>query len=79
MKHLSHTHCAIGIAVAVVAVVAFGVSGSSILFVGMFLACPLIMFFMMRTMMSSAPAPAPVPREPEESASARPQASHATK
>lgn len=78
MKHLSHTHCLIGIAVAVIAVVAFGVSASSLLFVGMFLACPLIMLFMMRSMMGSPPAAAPAPNEPD-SLGAGHQATRATK
>jgi F0F1-type ATP synthase assembly protein I len=50
MKHLHYTHCLVGIAFAVVLLIALGVSASTLGFLAVFLACPLMMFVMMRTM-----------------------------
>ena len=55
-KHLTHTHCLIAIAVAVVAIIAFGGSASSLFVLGAVIACPLMMVFMMRGMMSGTAA-----------------------
>lgn len=53
-------HCLIGVALAAVLLVAFGVSASTVGFFAVVLICPLMMFVMMRMMMngdqrSSAP------------------------
>ena len=56
MKNLHYGHCIIGVAVAVVLLVALGVSASTLGIVAVALACPLMMFVMMRTMMSDRPA-----------------------
>lgn len=50
MKHLRHSHCLIGVAIAAVLVIAQGVSASTLALLAVVLACPLMMLFMMRTM-----------------------------
>lgn len=64
MKNLHLGHCLIGIAAAVVLLLAFGVSAGSLGFVAIALACPLMMLVMMRTMMGGHSAPPP-PSEDE--------------
>jgi hypothetical protein len=56
MKNLHYGHCIFGVAVAVVLLVALGVSASTLGIVAVALACPVMMFVMMRTMMSDRPA-----------------------
>ena len=56
MKNLHYGHCLIGVAVAVVLLVALGVKASTLGFLAVVLACPLIMFLMMRTMMGDQAA-----------------------
>ena len=51
MKDLHYGHCLIGVAVAVVLVVALGVKASTVGFLAVVLACPLMMFVMMKMMM----------------------------
>lgn len=51
MKNLHYGHCIIGVALAVVLLVALGVSASTLAVVTVALACPLMMLVMMRTMM----------------------------
>jgi hypothetical protein len=51
MKNLHFGHCLIGVAVAVVLLVALGVKASTLGILAVVLACPLMMFVMMRTMM----------------------------
>jgi hypothetical protein len=51
MKHLHYGHCLIGVAAAAVLLVAFGVEASTLGVLAVALACPLMMFVMMRTMM----------------------------
>lgn len=73
MKNLHYGHCLIGIAIAVVALIAFGVSASTLALVGIVAACPIMMFIMMRTMMvgnqngappdNSVPADKPVKQD----------------
>jgi choline-glycine betaine transporter len=53
MKNLHYGHCFIGVAVAVVLLVALGVKASTVGFLAVVLACPLMMFVMMKMMMSS--------------------------
>jgi choline-glycine betaine transporter len=53
MKNLHSGHCIVGVALAAVLLVALGVSASTLGFVAVALACPLMMFVMMRTMMGS--------------------------
>ena len=50
MKHLHYSHCLVGLAVAVVLLLALGVSASTLGVLAVVLACPLMMFVMMRTM-----------------------------
>ena len=45
------THCLIGVAAAVVVLLAFGVQANTLFFLAAALACPLMMVFMMRGMM----------------------------
>ncbi len=52
MKNLHYGHCVIGVALAVIVVIALGVSAGSLGFLAVVLACPLMMFVMMRTMMN---------------------------
>ena len=51
MKNLHYGHCLIGVAVAVVLLVALGVKASTLGIFAVALVCPLMMFVMMRTMM----------------------------
>ena len=51
MKNLRYGHCLIGVALAVVLLVALGVQASTLGFLAVVLACPLMMFVMMKTMM----------------------------
>jgi hypothetical protein len=51
MKNLHYGHCLIGVAVAVVLLVALGVKASTLGILAVALACPLMMFVMMKTMM----------------------------
>ena len=51
MKNLHYGHCLIGVAVAVVLLVALGVKASTVGFLGVVLAWPLMMFVMMKMMM----------------------------
>jgi hypothetical protein len=51
MKRNHLTHCAVMFAAGVALLLAFGVQASSLLYLGVLLACPLMMFFMMRGMM----------------------------
>lgn len=50
MKNLHYGHCALGVAVAAVFLVAVGVSAGTLVVVAAALACPLTMVVMMRTM-----------------------------
>jgi hypothetical protein len=50
MKNVHFGHCLIGVAVAVVLLVALGVKASTVGFLAIVLACPLMMFLMMRMM-----------------------------
>ena len=56
MKNLHYGHCLIGVAVAVVLLVALGVKASTLGILAVALACPLMMFVMMRTMMGDQSA-----------------------
>ena len=56
MKNLHYGHCLIGVAVAVVLLVALGVKASTVGFLAVVLACPLMMFVMMRVMMGDRSA-----------------------
>lgn len=51
MKNLHYGHCLIAVAVALVLLVALGVKASTLGILAVALACPLMMFVMMRTMM----------------------------
>ena len=51
MRNLHYGHCLIGLAVAVVLLVALGVKASTLGILAVALACPLMMFVMMKTMM----------------------------
>lgn len=51
MKNLHYGHCLIGVALAVVLLVALGVQASTLGILAVALACPLMMFVMMKTMM----------------------------
>jgi hypothetical protein len=50
MKHLHYRHCLVGVAIAAVLLVALDVSASTLGLLAVVLACPLMMFVMMRTM-----------------------------
>lgn len=50
MKHLHYSQCLVGIAIGAVVLVALGVSASTVAFLAVVLACPLMMFVMMRAM-----------------------------
>ena len=50
MKNLHYGHCAVGVVIAGVVLVAAGVSASSLVLVAAALACPLMMVVMMRSM-----------------------------
>jgi ATP/ADP translocase len=56
MKNLHYGHCLIGVAVAVVLLVAVGVKASTLGILAVALACPLMMFVMMRMMMGDRSA-----------------------
>ena len=51
MKNLHFGHCLVGVAVAAVLLVALGVKASTLGFLAVALACPLMMFVMMKMMM----------------------------
>jgi hypothetical protein len=51
MKNLHYGNCLVGVAFAVVVLVALGVSGGTLVVLGAALACPLMMLVMMRSMM----------------------------
>lgn len=51
MKSLHYGHCVVGVALVGVLLVALGVSASTLGVLAVVLACPLMMFVMMRTMM----------------------------
>lgn len=55
MKNLHYGHCLIGIALAAVMLVALGVSTSTLGLLAVVLACPLMMFLMMRAMSNNPP------------------------
>lgn len=56
MKNLHYGHCLIGVAVAVVLLIVLGVKASTLGFLAVVLACPLLMLVMMRTMMGDQSA-----------------------
>ena len=56
MKNLHYGHCLVGVAVAALLLVAFGVQASTLGIVAVALACPLMMLVMMRTMMGDQSA-----------------------
>jgi choline-glycine betaine transporter len=56
MKNLHYGHCIVGVALAAVLLIAFGVSASTLGVFAVVLACPLMMFVMMRMMMGNQPA-----------------------
>lgn len=56
MKNLHYGHCLIGIAAAVILLVVLGVQVSTLGFLAVVLACPLLMFVMMRMMMGDRAA-----------------------
>ncbi len=56
MKNLHYGHCLIGVAVAVVLLIALGVKASTLAFLAVVLACPLMMFVMMKMMMGDQSA-----------------------
>lgn len=51
MKNLHYGHCLLGIAVALVLLVAFGMKASTVGLLAVVVACPLMMFVMMKMMM----------------------------
>jgi hypothetical protein len=51
MKNLHYGYCLIGVAAAVILLVAVGVKASTLGFLGVVLLCPLMMLVMMKTMM----------------------------
>jgi choline-glycine betaine transporter len=59
MKNLHYGHCLIGVAVAVVLLVALGVKASTLGVLAVVLACPLMMFVMMKMMMSDQSSSSP--------------------
>ena len=56
MKHLHYGHCLLGVAVAVVLVVALGVKASTLGILAVALVCPLMMLVMMKMMMGDQSA-----------------------
>ena len=52
MKNLHYGHCLIGVGLAAILLVALGVSAGTLGIFAVALACPLMMFVMMRTMMN---------------------------
>lgn len=59
MKNLHYGHCLIGVALAVVLLVVLGVKASTLGVLAVALACPLMMFVMMRTMMGDQSSSSP--------------------
>jgi hypothetical protein len=57
MKNLHYGHCLIGVALAAVLLIAFGVSASTLGVFAVVLACPLMMLVMMKTMMGDHAGP----------------------
>jgi hypothetical protein len=55
MKNLHYGHCIVAVALAAVLLIALGVSASTLGYIALLLACPLMMFVMMRLMMGSQP------------------------
>jgi choline-glycine betaine transporter len=55
MRSLHYRHCIVGVALAAVLLIALGASASTLGYVAVLLACPLMMFVMMRMMMGSQP------------------------
>lgn len=51
MKNVRYGHCLVGVALAAALLVAFGVSASTLGLFAVVLACPLMMFVMMKVMM----------------------------
>lgn len=47
-----YTHCAVAVVAGMALLLAFGVQLSSLLYLGVLLVCPLMMFFIMRGMMA---------------------------
>ena len=56
MKKLHYGHCLVGVAVAAILLVALGVQASTLGILAVALACPLMMFVMMKAMMGARPA-----------------------
>lgn len=54
MKNLHYGHCFVGVALALVVIVALGVKVSTLGILAVVLACPLMMFVMMKMMMGDA-------------------------
>ena len=54
MKNLHHGHCLVGVGLAVVLLLALGVSTSTLGFLAVVALCPLMMLVMMKTMMSDS-------------------------
>jgi Flp pilus assembly protein TadB len=52
MKNFHYGHCLIGVALAVIVLIALGVSAGTLGFLAVVLLCPLMMFVMMRMMMN---------------------------
>lgn len=50
MKHIHYGHCLVGVAIGVLLLLVFDVSASTLGVLAVALACPLMMFVMMRTM-----------------------------
>jgi hypothetical protein len=55
MKNLHYGHCIVAVALAAVLLIALGVSASTLGYIAVLLACPLMMFVMMRLMVGSQP------------------------
>ncbi len=55
MKNLHYGYCLLGVAAAVVLLVAVGVQASTLGFLGVVLICPLMMLVMMKTMTGHHP------------------------
>jgi hypothetical protein len=54
MKNLHYGHCLVGVGLAVVLLLALGVSTSTLGFLAVVALCPLMMLVMMKTMMSDS-------------------------
>lgn len=63
MKKLHYGQCLIGVALAVIVLIALGVSTSTLGFLGVALLCPLMMLVMMKAMMSDSNKPSSDPVE----------------